>query len=208
MNGIKKYLKSRTGRITTVAAVAAIIAAAVAGCTSSGGTPSAVTNNNALSNTQLGVYNKTQPIPQFNYSQYRETLIQVEEAEANGVATTTFFYNYGSNTPVKSCPSIGYPIPSTSQLTSPDQPVWNNGGTNGEAGTSVGQLEPNGVYTGDSSGTYVVCVLPNGTKQIDYWEGDVETEGGPATVENGTIVDSGTSSVTLPKSTSAASTGK
>jgi hypothetical protein len=41
-------------------------------------------------------------------------------------------------------------------------------------------MEPTGVYTGDSSGTYVVCIAPNGDKYLSYWEGFVQTEGGPA----------------------------
>jgi hypothetical protein len=40
-------------------------------------------------------------------------------------------------------------------------PVWNNGGTNGNAGVAVGQEEPMGVFTGDSTGTDSLCI--NGT---------------------------------------------
>jgi len=90
----------------------------------------------------------------------------------------------------KSCPSIGFPTPTTAQLTNPLQDV----GTGGP----IGQLEPNGVYTGDSTGTYVVCVAPNGTKYVSYWEGDVQTEGGPAHWDDtkGQIVLDGAPTVT------------
>lgn len=180
-------------RKAAVALAAAVItAASLAACTHNNNSGAAT--DQQLVNSQLNTYNRVQPIPRFNYSQYRETLIKVEEAEANGVATTTFFYNMGSNKPVKSCPSIGYPIASTSQLTSPDQAQWGSGG-----GVPVGQMEPNGVFTGDSSGTYVTCVLADGERRIDYWEGWVETEGGPATVVNGQIADSGSSTVTVPQ---------
>jgi hypothetical protein len=47
-------------------------------------------------------------------------------------------------------------------------------------------MEPNGVYTGASSGTYVVCVAKDGTKSPAYWEGFVETEPGPAHFDAGT----------------------
>jgi len=142
---------------------------ALAGCQQS-----SLQNDQQATNSQLDRYQKNQPIPQFDWSQYRQTLIDVEAAQANGVATTTFFYNLGSTTPIKSCPSIGFPVASTAQLTNPDQPVV------GGNGAVVSQMDPAGVYTGQSSGTYVVCVTPSGAKAIDYWEGDVETEGGSA----------------------------
>ena len=99
-------------------------------------------------------------------------------AQIHGVATTTFFFNQGTPNPVKVCPSIGFAVPTTAQLTSPDQ-IANPSGSTGGYGV-IAQQEPNGVYTGSSSGTYVVCVSPNGVKYISYWEGDVQTEGGPA----------------------------
>jgi hypothetical protein len=43
----------------------------------------------------------------------------------------------------------------------------------------IGQSEPTGVYTGESAGTYVVCIV-NGKAVPTYWEGEVHTEGGPA----------------------------
>lgn len=148
---------------------------ALAGCSSTNS--ESINHDQQTSNTILDRYQKNQPIPQFDWSQYRQTLIDVETAQANGVATTTFFYNLGSGTPIKSCPSIGFPVASTAQLSNPDQ-VVSNPQTSGSS--VISQLEPNGVYTGGSSGTYVVCVTPSGAKAIDYWEGDVETEGGPA----------------------------
>ncbi|HEX8226283.1 MAG TPA: hypothetical protein VF572_00275 [Candidatus Saccharimonadales bacterium] len=71
------------------------------------------------------------------------------------------------------CPSIGFPLPSTAQLTNPDQKLDSYDAV-------VPQAEPNGVYTGNSEGTYVICVASSGTKYISYWEGSVQTEGGPA----------------------------
>lgn len=134
-------------------------------------------NDQRTTNSQLETYQKVQPVPQFDWSQYRQTVIDVETAEVHGVATTTFMMNFG-NDPVASCPSIGFPVASTAQLTNPEQIVY--GGSGGAYGT-VAQAEPNGVYTGASSGTYVVCVSPNGAKYIVYWEGNVFTVGGPAT---------------------------
>lgn len=164
----------RKSIFVAVAAVTALVA--LSGCDS---TSSSVSNDKQMSNTILDRYQKNQPIPQFDWSQYRQTMIDVETAQANGVATTTFFYNLGSNVPIKSCPSIGFPVASTAQLSNPQQVVYGGTGGSGDYGV-VSQVEPNGVYTGPSSGTYVVCVTPSGAKAIDYWEGDVETEGGSA----------------------------
>jgi len=150
-------------------AVGALAVLALAGCTSQ---PSSVQKDQKNTDNQLNRYQANQPVPLFDRSQFRQTAIDVESAQVHGVATTTFFFNMGVDHPIKVCPSIGFPMPSTSQLTNPDQYIGN--------GATIAQQEPNGIYTGDSSGTYVVCVASNGTKYISYWEGFVHTEGGPA----------------------------
>src|SRR6476619_2388421 len=66
---------------------------------------------------QLSQYQKVQPIPFHDRSQYRETLISIDEAQARGTATTTFFFEAGIQNPVRTCDSIGYAVPSTAQLT-------------------------------------------------------------------------------------------
>jgi hypothetical protein len=135
----------------------------------------AVKADEVQTNTQLSIYQKNQPVPVHDWSQYRQTVIDMENAQADVVATTSFFFNQGVESPFKSCPSIGFPVPTTAQLTNPWQLVWNS-----SASGAVAQMEPTGVYTGDSSGTYVVCIAPNGDKYLSYWEGFVQTEGGPA----------------------------
>lgn len=163
---MRKYL--------VVAGVAAAAVLFLGACTS---TPSSVANDQQQTNAQLSRYQANQPVPQFDWSQFRQTAIDVESAQVHGVATTTFFFNLGVGHPVKVCSSIGFPMPSTAQLTNPDQLIWSSD----KAGVgTVAQQEPNGIYTGDSSGTYVVCVAGNGAKYISYWEGFVHTEGGAA----------------------------
>ena len=135
-------------------------------------TPSATSNDQKNNDAQLQKYQANQPIPQADWSQYRQSVIDITQAQIHGVATTTFQFNLGVADPIDSCPSIGFPVPSTAQLTNPDQAV--------SSGATVAQAEPNGVFTGDSSGTYIVCVDPNGKKYVDYWEGHVKTVGGPA----------------------------
>lgn len=120
-----------------------------------------------------------QPLPHFNYSQLRQNLIELETAQANGVETTSFFFNQGVQDPVNSCPSIGAPIPSTDQLSNPQQVVHDSYPTGGAALTT-GQMDPTGVYTGNSTGTYVMCVGADGKSYATYWEGYVQTVFGPA----------------------------
>ena len=47
--------------------------------------------------------------------------------------------------------------------------------------TSTGNQDPTGVYTGDSTGTYVACVATDGTTYPGYNEGYVQIIGAPAT---------------------------
>lgn len=183
-------MKTRT---IVVALLAVVTVASLAGCTAA---TSSVADDQKATNNQLNTFEQVQPIPKNTYSQYRQTVIDVEQAEIHGVATTTFFYNLGSNVPLKSCPSIGFPVAATAQLTNPQQIAWATNNGNVEA-DPIAQAEPNGVYTGDSQGTYVVCVQSNGDKRIDYWEGSVETEGGSATYDpqSGQITNSGSTTV-------------
>jgi hypothetical protein len=169
--------------------IGVLLGLGLAACTSKTDSITADQNN---TNTQLNTYQKNQPAPNQPYSQYRQTVIDVENAQIHGVATTTFFFNLGTPKPIKSCPSIGFPVPTTAQLTNPDQLV----GGDSRNGV-IAQQEPNGVYTGGSSGTYVICVAPAGTRYVSYWEGDVQTEGGAAHWDSasGAIVLDGAPSV-------------
>jgi hypothetical protein len=150
---------------------------------------------------QLGQFLQSQPVPVFTHSQLRQNLIEIETAQANATATTSFmFLMAGSGTTgplVQSCPSIGFPIPATYQLTNPDQIV---NGDNGRVST-IAQLEANGVYTSGTTGTYVICVDPNGTPYAFYHEGFVSTVSGPAHWDNtkGEIVMDGASSAVFTK---------
>lgn len=145
--------------------IAALALLMVAGC------DSAASNDKTVTDRQLQKYQQVQPVPQYDWSQYRQTVIDTQNAQANSVLTTTFMFNMGTADPIDTCPSVGFPVPSTAQLTSPDHT---------SNGAVISQSEPNGAYTGDSSGTYIVCVASDGTKYIDYWEGSVKTTGGPA----------------------------
>lgn len=168
-------------------AAAALAALALPACAS--GQPSSIADDANQARQQLDRYQDTQPIPQFDWSQLRQNLIEINTAQAETTQTTSFFFNLGTDQPVASCPSIGFPIPSTAQLTNPDQAIGDIG-RNG-SGAVVAQIEQTGVYTGDSSGTYAVCVAPDGAPYAFYWEGYIATVTGPAIFEDGQIVLTG-----------------
>lgn len=119
---------------------------------------------------------KAHPVPKFAYSQYRQNLTEIVTAQAEATPTTTFFFNQGVADPVSTCSSVGFPIPSTAQLTNPQQITDSYQG--GYA--ILPQVEPNGVFTGESAGTYVICRDANGRGYGDYWEGNVKAVTGPA----------------------------
>jgi hypothetical protein len=166
-------------KLGTVALGSAILSAGILLTAACSQNNTAASHDQAVLNQALDAFQRTQPIPQATWSQMRESLIQIENARIHGIATTTFFYNMGSNVPIKSCASTGFPIPATAQLTNPSQLSWLVANQNTIDGV-IGQMEPNGTFTGDSAGTYVTCAGPNGSTYETYWEGPVETEGGPA----------------------------
>jgi hypothetical protein len=147
---------------------------------------------------QLGQFLESQPIPRFNYSQLRQNLIELETAQADTTATTSFMFllaGAGETGPlVHSCPSIGFPIPATYQLTNPEQAISD--------GRTVPQLESTGVYTGETTGTYVICIGDDGQAFAFYHEGFVATVTGPAHWDNerGEIVMDGSSSAEFTES--------
>lgn len=119
----------------------------------------------------FGRLSDSQPVPTFDWSQERQTLIDVETARATGATTTTAFYLEGIGL-VGWCPSVGSPVPSTSQLSATEQWV-DIPGDNTNSLVNVDQGEPTGVYVGQSAGTWTLCLDDNGKKFAVYWEGYV-----------------------------------
>lgn len=124
-----------------------------------------------------------QPLPNVNYSQERQNLIDIELAEVNNVQTTTFIKALGNVDPIFSCPSIGFGIPESASLSNPDQisyayNSWNNGQM--DSGV-IAQMDPNGIYAPTTGqGTFVVCLYSNGQPYINRFEDNADTVGGPA----------------------------
>lgn len=114
-----------------------------------------------------------QQIPSFDWSQERQTLIDVETIRATGATSTTAGYLENTGL-VWWCPSAGAPVPSTYQLSASDQYVdLKDDETRERFPTEQG--EPTGVYVGDSAGTWVLCLDDNGQKFGKYWEGPVDS---------------------------------
>lgn len=143
-------------------------------------------------NDQQTIYSNNQPLHKYDYSPERDELQQIYDARMKVVNTWTVIYSMGK--PIFVCPSKGYPIPYTTQLTNPQQEI---DGTNSIA--SIPQAEPNGLYTGQSSATWVLCIrsLPGGGSEIEpvYSEPDALAFPYPVTIGNdGAIQDAGGSS--------------
>ena len=176
-------------KIRTALAGLAVIAAlglSIAGCTSNPSAPSGQQQENRAQQQDTTSLVNDQPIPHFNYSQIRQTLIDAETISADGTQTTSFFFQMGDPDPVFSCPSLGMPVANTAQLSNPQQVVHDSYPTGGAALT-VGQMDPNGIYApAASTGTYVICVNSSGASYLQYWEGDVMTVTSAATWDSAT----------------------
>jgi hypothetical protein len=159
-------------KILSIAAVVVVFFGVFAG-TCGDDENKAQTRDRATAEKQLTGYQTNQPVPVFTWSQLRQNLIEIETAQAQTTQTTTFFFNQGVQDPVSSCPSIGFPIPSTYQITNPEAKVRDHD-------FALPQIEANGVYTDQSTGTYAICVDAQGRPYADYWEGFVKTVTGPA----------------------------
>jgi hypothetical protein len=127
---------------------------------------------------------QNQPVTSDPWHQMRQNLNEIEHAENTGIQTTSFIFNRSSPDPIKTCPSIGVPIPNTASLTNPEQvsgKYFNRGGGGEWSSGVIGQMDPNGIYTPQaSSGTFVICIGADGNPTPVYAEGDVDAVFGPA----------------------------
>lgn len=158
-------------------ALAVVTAASLAACTSTNGN----TTEKAQQQKDTTTLVNQQPIPGYNYSQIRQNLIDIENAEANGAQSTSFFFNFGVRDPYMSCPSIGAPIANTTSLSNPFQSNPDN------SASVVGQMDPNGVYPPtNSSGTWVLCIGQDGKITPQYAEETVHAVFAPAVWDDAT----------------------
>ena len=139
----------------------------------------------AMVNAQQEIYTKTQPPPFFNHSLQRQLMIDLYKAMNSSVTTYTYVMNQYTGKPYFYCPSIGYAIPSNTELTNPDAVSW----PGDNHGFVLPQAEPNGLYSSPStSGTFVMCANSDGTVSPEYFEQDVSTFTQPMKFQNGMFV--------------------
>lgn len=159
---------------------------------SSTNAPNATQHNQQIEANQEQLYNVNQPIPVFPFSQYRQTLIDIETFQAEGGPSTSFMMpnNWAPGEhPFYQCPSLGMPVASTSQLSNPSKVI--NSYDNGVASAVIPQIDPSGIYSGNSTGTYTLCLNTAGQKYAAYWEGYTLTLAGNAAwnAQTGSISD-------------------
>jgi hypothetical protein len=130
---------------------------------------------------------RLQPVPVIEWSQPRDNQIQIYVMSQGARTTWSVVYPIGVNIPIFDCPSVGFPLPADTQLTNPLKVYGSNGGV-------IEQAEPNGLYTSkNTDATYVICILPDGTRYPYYTEGKVNTWPFPVTVDytTGRVTPSG-----------------
>lgn len=194
-------MKKRTKLIGLVLGLAMVVG--LTACETGQSGAAATKQDQAVATQQLSQFQQSQPVETHNWSQLRQNLIEIRRAEANTTATTSFMFllaGVGETGPmIHSCPSIGFPIPATYQLSNPLRVEQYDTPGDGGAAVAIPQIEANGVYTGDTTGTYVMCVSKSGKPFAFYHEGYVATVTGPAHWDNarGEIVMDGESTATF-----------
>lgn len=151
-------------------------------------------------NTQQAQYEKAQPVPYYDYSLQRQALIDIYNAQNRNTQTWDIVTSYAGSF-LFECEAVGWPIPVTTQLTNP----WtvSNGGNipnTGAGNVAIGQAEPNGTYSGNTQGTYILCIRPDGKVAPVYTENNVQMF--PYAVHwdaarNAIVDDGGKSNITL-----------
>lgn len=114
--------------------------------------------------SQATLYANVQPVPYFEWSLERHIMIQIYRARNEAAATYSYVLNPYDNSIMFECASIGYPIPGGTQLTNPEQLVYEDAPGEGSVGSALPMMEPNGLYSpATAAGTYVSCVNDDGT---------------------------------------------
>lgn len=122
---------------------------------------------------------RNQPAPAYDWSLERQVVTEIYDARQQAVNTFSYVLSPYTGKVMWSCPSIGFPIPYSTQLTNPEKIVSgyssNNNVPNGVALT-LPQQEPNGMYPPpESEATWVQCVNSQGQVTPVYEELPVTT---------------------------------
>jgi hypothetical protein len=140
---------------------------------------------------------RNQPPPTFDFSMERKIMIALYEARQHSVATYSYVQSNYTGKVLWSCPSLGYPIPYSTQLTNPSMPADYAHGA-----VTLSQPEPNGLFPPPSSeATWVPCVDANGNITPVYEEKRVTVFLQQMQETNGTLtpVAGSTASLTIKK---------
>ena len=149
-------------------AVLAVAVLALGGCNDSTSGDQSERDFTARSQQHFDV---AQPPHQYDASQARANLIAAQDAMAEGANSWTVQTVPGVGITFQ-CPSVGMPIPFSTQITNPQKVAYDNNGGN----LTLPQQEPYGLYTPDGvAATYANCVLPDGSIGIFYSEPDLTT---------------------------------
>lgn len=146
-------------------------------------------------NAQQEVFLRNQPTPRFDWSLERSLMIQLYQARNTRTMTYTYVLNSYNGSILMSCPSLGFPIPATTQLTNPQTIAHGY-----QSITTIDQAEPNGMYAPPSThGTWVMCLADDGNVEPRYVENDVLTSVRPLRMVDGQLVpvENQTPSLTL-----------
>lgn len=149
----------------------------------------------ATVNRQQETFLRSQPTPVFEWSLERSLMIQFYNARNARTLTYSYVVHPHTGALLMSCESMGFPLPATVQLTNPQTVVDTARGV-----TSIAQAEPNGLYAPSSTtGTWVMCIAPNGGIEPRYVENEVITTVRPMQMVEGQLVPlpSGRASLTL-----------
>ena len=150
---------------------------------------SAARREQTQQNAQQDHMLRTQPVPAFQWSLERHLAIEIYKARQRQVPTTSLVQSDFTGKVMWQCDSIGFPLPYATQLTNPQQAL--NFGTNVGV-TSVGQAEPNGLYSPASAdGTWVPCVDEKGNIAPVYEERKVSVFPRKVVERDGRLVQEG-----------------
>lgn len=148
---------------------------------------------------QQSQYAKGQPIPAYDWSLERHLVIQLYNVR-NQKAATHSVWRADRGLIEGDCPSYGYGIPYDTSLTNPLRALWAK--SNGVAGVTVEQPEPNGIFASKSTAaTWVLCLGEAGTLEPVYVETKVTVYPGPVNVDydNNRVTRSGAATVMIAK---------
>lgn len=115
---------------------------------------------------QQSLYQKSQPVPKFDYSLERDVAIQLYKARNERVTTWTVWRSDMGQIE-GDCPSVGYPIPYDTSLTNPLQ-AQTYTGYQSITSTAIEQAEPNGLFSSKNSiATWVRCITKVGDEEVE-----------------------------------------